>query len=251
MNGFALGKAFQAVGNDLGVSTQIQFDQSMQQQAGAQRAAMQTAHDQFMQKLSAQNNASRQNIADQELQQRRAEFTQRMQATEAHNKALEGQGAQRVAQGAQRTSAYMATSAANVKRLNAETQKLLNANSGAGGSKPPTQADLLNTNARLLGMISAIQGKLSTGVIAPGDKNTMHTLQQLTAEQQRVQAMLDGGTATVSTSMAPQSKAPTAQPYEVPSAASLAYMRANMGNPQIVAQFKAKFGPQAFANLGQ
>ena len=191
MNGFALGKAFQAVGNDLGVSSQIQFDQSMQQQMGAQRAAATQAHDQFMQKMNAQHETFTNNQNQQKMAQQSNEFGQRMAATTSHNQAME-------AQGAQRTSAYVAATRANIARSHAEVKKVMSSVSGSGGSKPPTQSDLLALNARLLGQMNGLHVKMATGAIPAGDKNTARTLQQLQAEQQKIQTLLAGHAAQTS-----------------------------------------------------
>lgn len=192
MNGFALGKAFQAVGNDLGVSTQIQFDQSMEQQQAAQRMQAQQANDNFRKMLADSNHTFEANQNAAKMAQQKSEFDTTSQQRAQANASREDYQNKMLAIAGTRAHTASQTAAATIAHLNAETKKALSPKS----SGAPSMANLMNLNARLTEAIGAEQQKVGTmGLTGKPLQEAEATIQQLQAQQKQVQAMMQAPTA--------------------------------------------------------
>jgi len=165
MNTFALGRAFQAAGADMGVATQMQYNQAMSQQQAAQRLQAQSAHDGFMKSMQDSRIAAEANQTQSNREQQQGQFDQRMAATQAQTAATNAYRTQTL--GLKKISLAQSGALDSIrgKQVKADIAKTVAATNKLKSSGPtgvPTQYDLVHTQALLVDTIGKVNAQLTS-----------------------------------------------------------------------------------------
>lgn len=205
MDTFALGRAFQAAGSDMGIATQIQYNQAMSQQEGAQKLQAQSAHDNFMQNLQAQRDTANANMKAAELGQQRSEFNQSLHQkgqaiTNTKNYQNERAGtANRLA------NSTIQVHQAEIKKLNSQATAAVN-----GKLSLPELYRTANETTMAINKLNT--GTQSLGQTKAQQRQTAQSIAALTANLGRINALINsnhtGGSSPGGITTAPQGWTP-------------------------------------------